>query len=413
HHVRPGIWRHLIAAARARHPRALFLAFTHGGAPEAVAGLVGCGFDGAASSSCWWDFRAGWIDEDAARVEALGPVMALAEPLFGARAAAMGTNPIERERASRRALSLAVHYAPAWLIPMGFEFGAATPLARDGGDRRAFAALAAEPAFDLGPGIAALNTRRHREPGMFGGGSARLLTAPGEEIAVLLRGRRQAPDFVLACNPSLAHPGSISAACILPAIGTTGGALIASGDGRRITAGCPIGLAAGQSEVFAFVAAPPILTRIAPAKRRQPAAQAPRIAFAAVTPAVDDGEFPARRIAGEIVPVEVTLISDGHALLAADLLWRPADRRAWERAEMVPLGNDRYRGFLPLERVGRYLFAIEAWRDEYASLVEDIGKRHAAGASVGLELEAGLKLLRAARAAGSGAGQELAALGDE
>ncbi|MGH7081936.1 MAG: hypothetical protein ACREFV_05650, partial [Acetobacteraceae bacterium] len=179
HQVPPGIWRRLIGAARARHPGALFLAFTHGGAPEAVAGLVGCGFDGAASSSCWWDFRAGWIDEDAARVEALGPVMALAEPLFGARAAAMGTNSIEAGRASRRALSLAVHYAHTWLMPMGFEFGAATPLAKDGGDPRAFAALAAEPAFDLRTEIADLNTRRHREPGMFGGTSARLLTAPG------------------------------------------------------------------------------------------------------------------------------------------------------------------------------------------------------------------------------------------
>ncbi|MGH7081565.1 MAG: maltotransferase domain-containing protein, partial [Acetobacteraceae bacterium] len=413
HLVRPGLWKRLIEAARARHPGAVFLAFTHGGAPEAVAGLVGCGFDGAASSSCWWDFRAGWIDQDAARVEALGPVMALAEPLFGDRAAAMGTNAIEAERASRRALSLAVHYAHAWLMPMGFEFGAATPLARDGGDQRVFAALAAQPAFDLGPEIAALNTRRHREPGMFGGISARLLTAPGEEIAVLLRGQRQAPDFVLACNPSLAHRGNIPAACILPAIGTSGGALIASGDGRRITAGCPIGLAPGESEVFAFVAAPPILTRVAPPERRQPAAQAPRIAFAAVTPAVDDGEFPARRIAGEMVPVEVTLISDGHALLAADLLWRPADRGQWQRTGMVPLGNDRYRGFLPLERVGRYLFTIEAWRDDYASLVADIGKRHAAGAPVALELEAGLTLLRAAGAAGSGAGQDLAALGDE
>ncbi|MGH7067333.1 MAG: maltotransferase domain-containing protein [Acetobacteraceae bacterium] len=412
HDVPPGLWRRLIEAARTGHPDAVFLAFTHGGAPEAVAGLVDCGFDAAAASSCWWDFCAGWIDEDTERVERLGAVIALPEPLFGERAAAMGVNSAEAGRAIRRALELAVYYAPAWMMPMGFEFGAADPLARNAGDPRVFASLAAEPAFDLCAEIADRNAIRRREPGMFAGAAARLVSPPGDEIAVLLRGARRAPRFVLACNPSLAHPARIPAAGILPALGTTGGTLVAAGDRRRIGAGCPIGLEPGAAEVFAFEFAPPIMSRVAQPNRLQCAVQAPRIAIEAVSPAVDGGRFPARRIAGEMVEVEATLISDGHALLAADVLWRAADGDQWERAEMVLLGNDRYRGSFPVARVGRYLFTIEAWQDDYASLIADIGKRHAAGASIALELDQGLALLGKAAAEGSCAGAELAVLSE-
>ena len=80
-HERPAAsWKRLTAEVRGRYPETLFLAFTYGAAPGAVAALAQCGFDAAASSSCWWDFRAAWIDEDAARVEALGEVIALTEP---------------------------------------------------------------------------------------------------------------------------------------------------------------------------------------------------------------------------------------------------------------------------------------------------------------------------------------------
>src|SRR5271170_6476509 len=85
HERPPASWKRLITGARGRYPETLFLAFTYGAAPAAIAGLSECGFDAAASSSCWWDFRAAWIDEDAARVAALGEVIALTEPPSGPR----------------------------------------------------------------------------------------------------------------------------------------------------------------------------------------------------------------------------------------------------------------------------------------------------------------------------------------
>ena len=60
---------------------------------------------------------------------------------------------------------------------------------------------------------------------------------------------------------------------------------------------------------------------------------------------------------------------------------------------MTPLGNDRWAADLPLERVGRYLFAIEAWRDEFAIYRIELQKKHEAGLPVALELKEGEAIL--------------------
>ena len=47
-----------------------------------------------------------------------------------------------------------------------------------------------------------------------------------------------------------------------------------------------------------------------------------RILIEDVYPAVDGGRYPVKRVAGEPVEVWADIFRDGHAVLAADLLWR-------------------------------------------------------------------------------------------
>ncbi len=68
----------------------------------------------------------------------------------------------------------------------------------------------------------------------------------------------------------------------------------------------------------------------------------------------------------------------------------------WGRTPMAYLGNDRHAASFPLERVGRYLFTVEAWCDVFASLLEDIAKKRAAGAPVQLEIDEAIALIAAA-----------------
>ena len=72
-------------------------------------------FDYGFSSSCWWDFKSAWLNEDAARIGRIGPAIALTNPLNEAFP--------ESEAAHRRALIFAATYAAGWLMPLGFQLG--------------------------------------------------------------------------------------------------------------------------------------------------------------------------------------------------------------------------------------------------------------------------------------------------
>ena len=68
-------------------------------------------------------------------------------------------------------------------------------------------------------------------------------------------------------------------------------------------------------------------------------AQSSCIAIEAVEPG---GEFPAKTILGREFTVTADVFGDGHDVLAADLLWRPADMSEWQRIPMTKLLNDRW-----------------------------------------------------------------------
>jgi starch synthase (maltosyl-transferring) len=119
-----------------------------------------------------------------------------------------------------------------------------------------------------------------------------------------------------------------------------------------------------------------------------------------VSPAVDDGRHPVRRIAGEMVTVEADVVCDGHDVLGVMLLWRERGASSWQEQKMQPIGNDRFRAGFPLARIGMYEFIIEAWRDEFATFRDGFAKKQAAGVATGVDCEEGRLII--ARAIGAG-----------
>jgi starch synthase (maltosyl-transferring) len=96
--------------------------------------------------------------------------------------------------------------------------------------------------------------------------------------------------------------------------------------------------------------------------------------------------FAVRRVIGRPITVEADIFADGHDVLAAELLWREAGKSEWRRSAMTPLGNDRWRGTMMPERIGRHFFTIEAWRDEYGSLSHALEVKSRAGVDVALDV---------------------------
>ena len=127
-----------------------------------------------------------------------------------------------------------------------------------------------------------------------------------------------------------------------------------------------------------------------------------RIVIEAIRPRVDCGQWPARAVAGEVVPFRATIFRDGHTVVvgARVRLNGPDDGRT-EFVAMTETnhGLHTWEAEASLPRSGRWAFTVEAWTDEIATWLEGTVKKLDAGLDISLELEEGARLFEQAAAA--------------
>jgi starch synthase (maltosyl-transferring) len=415
HQVPTRFWLDLIPAVRQDWPQASFMAATDAASAESEA-LTACCFDRVASCSRNWDYRAEDFPQAIDRLTHIAPVIAMPETPFDRRLSRAFRDTGRAHRAARRALAFATSYGAGWMMPMGFEFGAARDMdaARDRPED--FVRLVAAAPFDLSADIAAANARCATSKEDIAT-SVRSLAPPEAPAAALLvsgkansTGADHAPRLVLA-NASLDDAVRVSLAPLLTASGLDGALVDDEDVGVSVGPDGAITIAPAEVRTLHIRPAPPIGRAL---RNAVEAATLPRVAVEAVAPSVNDGRFPAKRLVGELVEVSADLISDGHDRLAAALLWRAADADVWREAPMTAAGNDRWVGRFPLGRVGRYVFTILAWKDRFGNFAEELEKKYAAGLPIELELEEGRLLIEEIAAqADRAVASELAALTEQ
>jgi starch synthase (maltosyl-transferring) len=110
-----------------------------------------------------------------------------------------------------------------------------------------------------------------------------------------------------------------------------------------------------------------------------------RVIIEAMTPELDGGRHPIKIVVGQPLVIEADIFTDGHEKLGCDVLWRASDESEWSRVPMVFIANDRWTAsFVPTRNI-RHLYTIEGWRDPYASLLDGIIKKRAAGLNLAVE----------------------------
>jgi starch synthase (maltosyl-transferring) len=125
-----------------------------------------------------------------------------------------------------------------------------------------------------------------------------------------------------------------------------------------------------------------------------------------VTPQVDGGRFPVKRVVGDLFEVQADVFADGHDEVRARLSWRHASSKDWEQVEMEALDNDRWRAAVPLKEVGRLEFFVSGWVDHWQTWVHDLKKRIDAGQDVTIDLQIGRQLIEAAASRARGPDQQ-------
>ncbi|MGA2410376.1 MAG: maltotransferase domain-containing protein, partial [Candidatus Binataceae bacterium] len=114
----------------------------------------------------------------------------------------------------------------------------------------------------------------------------------------------------------------------------------------------------------------------------------------AVTPSIDCGCYPVKRIVGERCVVEADVFRDGHEIIRAVVKWRREDAQEFAEVPMRLFDNDRWRAEFPLDENTRYVYTIQAWTDEYATWAAGFVKKAAAARDVASDLQEGIAILR-------------------
>ncbi|MGE7085930.1 maltotransferase domain-containing protein [Achromobacter xylosoxidans] len=351
-------WRALFEPSRQLNGDLRCLAWTPGLPPAALERLRGAGFDAVFCSLPWWDYRAPWLAEELERLHAVAPVIA-------PTCALEGDEPEPDEDTSERP---AVDTRRGWAA----AFCAAGWLAGD---------------LDRAAGAARVNSWL-REAHVAGpprivvgrdGGATLLLRATGDQGAALL-----------ALNPDDTGAARVDwdlAAGLLPA-----GAIKPRDDAPADDTLAPAACARYDVSAALPVCAAP---RNAAMLRNDAGAQA-RVAIEQVAPSVDAGAHAVKCRVHELVRVQADIFMDGHDRLAAELRWRADDEPAWHSVPMSLATNDRWEAAFRPGRIGPHAFQVAAWYDAWESYRHELEVKHAAGASLRLEREEGLQLLREA-----------------
>ena len=328
----PALWRSLIAEIRKTSNELIFIADIAGLTREELAALQGCGFDYCLSSLAWWNFREPWLVEEYAAAIRVAPVLA--------RVAA-DTASIPATASERRA-----RYAVAAVAGSGVWMP-----------------------FDY-----------------IGGGEVdACLTATNAVIA---------SDTIVAERGTLSLHSHILVRTREPDQRVAQEALVAIVNPNDVVS--PVSASLEDWDIPDEYTLLPYDGRLLRVRRRPPLrgeapaldANSARLVIGNVSPSVDDGRYAAKRIVGDTIVVQADIFTDGHPLIAAELVLGD------HRIPMRPLGNDRWCASFVADRIGRHEFAIEAWIDNYGSFARDLAKKHEAGRDIALDLREGEAIVR-------------------
>ena len=137
--------------------------------------------------------------------------------------------------------------------------------------------------------------------------------------------------------------------------------------------------------------------------------QPPSVVIEDVTPLVDGGRYPIKRVTGEDTTVEADIYKGGHDVVSAVLKWRKAGTTKWSETPMTPLlrVQDRWGGTFSVFENAIYEYTVEAWGDFFRTWQHDFAvKFNAAQPDLKSETLEGAGLLENAAALATQAGRK-------
>jgi starch synthase (maltosyl-transferring) len=125
-----------------------------------------------------------------------------------------------------------------------------------------------------------------------------------------------------------------------------------------------------------------------------------------VTPQINCGQFPVKRVIGEKIIVQADVFGDGHDEVRAYLRFRHIKNKDWQEVPMTFLINDRWEGAFIPDTFGKYEFTVHGWIDHFLTWQKGLKKKFEARQDLQVELLIGAQLIEEAAARTTGQQQE-------
>ena len=118
-----------------------------------------------------------------------------------------------------------------------------------------------------------------------------------------------------------------------------------------------------------------------------------RVIIENISPCVDHGAFPAKRVLGDLVKITADLFADGHDELLAILKYKFEKQRKYTEVSFKQLQNDCWEAHFLADKIGVYTFEIEAWVDAGATWLHELNRKVNGGNNVQVELMSGALII--------------------
>lgn len=118
-----------------------------------------------------------------------------------------------------------------------------------------------------------------------------------------------------------------------------------------------------------------------------------RVVIDHVSPSIDGGRNPFKRVIGDWVTFHAHAFADSHDLLTVDLRIRLYGAQEWEYFPMSAIGNDEFEVNYETKEIGLYEYEIAGVIDHYGSWNEGFKKKNEEGVPVDLECLIGAEIL--------------------
>ncbi len=111
------------------------------------------------------------------------------------------------------------------------------------------------------------------------------------------------------------------------------------------------------------------------AKIRLRNAKPATVVISNLSPVVEGGRFPTKRVVDEPIAVEADVFKDGHDQVVVVVGSRKKGKKKWQEVPMHLSDNDRWHADLSFDRAGQYEICVTAWADDFLTWLHDFERR--------------------------------------